>query len=192
MKKARVVESCLTLCNPMDYTVHGMLQAFSLLQGIFPTQGLIPGPPHCRRMFYRLSHREAQEYWNGEPIHSPGDLPNPGIKPRSPAFQADSLPAELWGKPRCFGNLAVCYRPQRLRYLMSMPTPCSSWRSAYLVRFLPTVCCHTGDWQRKFLCINTVLCIPCCRTGVHIVCRLVPKVFSKPILLVYNTSVVYY
>ena len=30
---------------------------------------------------------------------SPGDLPNPGIQPRSLALQADSLPAELWGKP---------------------------------------------------------------------------------------------
>ena len=31
---------------------------------------------------------------------SPGDLPNPGIKPRSPALQADSLPAESPGKPK--------------------------------------------------------------------------------------------
>ena len=37
-----------------------------------------------------------QEYWNGLPIPSPGDHPNPGIKPRSPALQADSLPTELW------------------------------------------------------------------------------------------------
>ena len=40
-----------------------------------------------------------QEYWNGLPFPSPGDLPYPGIKPRSPALQADSLPTELWGKP---------------------------------------------------------------------------------------------
>ena len=32
-------------------------------------------------------------------FHSPGDLPNPGIKPRSPALQVDSLPAEPQGKP---------------------------------------------------------------------------------------------
>ena len=38
-------------------------------------------------------------YWGGHPIPSPGDLPNPGIKPRSPALQADSLSAELPGKP---------------------------------------------------------------------------------------------
>jgi len=35
------------------------------------------------------------EYWSGEPLPSPRDLPNPGIKPASPALQADSLPAEL-------------------------------------------------------------------------------------------------
>ena len=35
------------------------------------------------------------EYWSGQPFPSPGDLPNPGIKPRSPALQADFLPTEL-------------------------------------------------------------------------------------------------
>ena len=38
------------------------------------------------------------EYWSGYPFPSPGDLPNPGIKPRSPALQADSLPAEPQGR----------------------------------------------------------------------------------------------
>ena len=40
-----------------------------------------------------------QEYWSGLPFPSPGDLPNPGIKPWSPALQADSLLTELQGKP---------------------------------------------------------------------------------------------
>ena len=35
------------------------------------------------------------EYWSGYPFPSPGDLPNPGMHPRSPALQADSLPNEL-------------------------------------------------------------------------------------------------
>ena len=43
------------------------------------------------------------EYWSGWPFHSPGDLPNAGIKPRSPALQADSLPAEPQGKPKNTG-----------------------------------------------------------------------------------------
>ena len=34
------------------------------------------------------------EYWSGFPFPSPGDLPNPGLKPRSPALQADYLPSE--------------------------------------------------------------------------------------------------
>ena len=40
-----------------------------------------------------------QEYWSGLPYPSPGDPPVPGIEPRSPALQADSLPTELRGKP---------------------------------------------------------------------------------------------
>ena len=36
-----------------------------------------------------------QEYWSGLPFPFPGDLPDPGIKPRSPALQADSLPTDL-------------------------------------------------------------------------------------------------
>ena len=40
-----------------------------------------------------------QEYWSGWPCPPPGDLPNPGIKPRSPMLQADSLPPEPAGKP---------------------------------------------------------------------------------------------
>ena len=39
-----------------------------------------------------------QEYWSGLPCPPLGDLPDPGIEPRSPALQADSLPSELQGK----------------------------------------------------------------------------------------------
>ena len=55
--EVKVAQSCPTLCDPTDYTVHGILQArilewvsHSLLQGIFPTQGSNPGLPHCRRI----------------------------------------------------------------------------------------------------------------------------------------------
>ena len=44
------------------------------------------------------------EYWRGEPFPSPGDLTNPGVEPRSPALQVNSLPAEPQGKP---GNTGV-------------------------------------------------------------------------------------
>ena len=40
-----------------------------------------------------------QECWSGLPFPSPGDLPNPGIDPRSPALQADALPSEPPEKP---------------------------------------------------------------------------------------------
>ena len=39
-----------------------------------------------------------QEYWSGLPFPSPGDLPDPGMEPRSPTLQADSLLSELPGK----------------------------------------------------------------------------------------------
>ena len=72
---AKLLQLCPTLCDPLDYTVHGILQArvqkptgmgsLSLLQGIFPTQGLNPGLLHCKQILYQLSHQESQEYWSG-------------------------------------------------------------------------------------------------------------------------------
>ena len=44
-----------------------------------------------------------QEYWTGLPCPPPGDLPNPGIKLRSPTLQADSLPSRSPGKPKNTG-----------------------------------------------------------------------------------------
>ena len=41
-----------------------------------------------------------QEYWSGFPFPSPGDLPDPGIEPRSPALQADSLLSEPPANPK--------------------------------------------------------------------------------------------
>ena len=103
-------QSCPTLCDPMDCSllgssVHGILQARILEWVAFPSPGHLPNPgsnpdlPHCRQILYHLSHQGNQEYWSGWPIPSPGDLPEAGIKLWSPALQADSLPAELPGKP---------------------------------------------------------------------------------------------
>jgi len=44
-----------------------------------------------------------QEYWSGLPCPLPGDLRNPGIKPRSPTLQADYLPSETLEKPKNTG-----------------------------------------------------------------------------------------
>ena len=46
-----------------------------------------------------------QEYWSGLPCPSPGDLPDPGIEPRPPAMQADSLWPESPGKLTCLSGL---------------------------------------------------------------------------------------
>ena len=68
--KVKVAQSCPTLCDPMDYTVHGILQARIL-------------------------------EWVAIPFSR--DLLNPGIKPRSPTLQVDSLPAEPQEKPQNTG-----------------------------------------------------------------------------------------
>ena len=107
-----VAQSCLTLCDPMDCnlpdsSVHGILQA-RILEWIFSRGSSQP------KDWTQVSNisggiltiwatREAQEYWSGKPVPSPGDLPDPGIKPGSPALQVDSLPAELPGKPSVKG-----------------------------------------------------------------------------------------
>ena len=44
-----------------------------------------------------------QESWSGLTFSSPGDLPDPGIEPWSPALQADALPSEPPGKPSLYG-----------------------------------------------------------------------------------------
>ena len=67
-------QSCLTLCDPKDYSssgssVHGISQAritgmggYSLLQGIFPTQGSNPHLLHCRQILYQLSHKGSKRF----------------------------------------------------------------------------------------------------------------------------------
>ena len=63
----------------------------------------------CVRLFatpWTVAHQappsmgySRQEYWSGLPFPSSGDLPDPGIEPRSPALQADALTYEPSGKP---------------------------------------------------------------------------------------------
>ena len=58
-----------------------------------------------------------QEYWNGLPFPSPGELPDPGIKPGSPTLQAGALPSEPPGKPVIYmsrpklDKMPLCYDP---------------------------------------------------------------------------------
>jgi len=67
--ESEVIQSCLTLCDPMDCSLSG-----SSVHGIFQA-----------------------EYWNGLPFPSPGDLPDPGIEPGSPTLRADALLSEPGG-----------------------------------------------------------------------------------------------
>ena len=66
------VQSCLTLRDPMDYIA-------------------------CQAPLSMGFSRH--EYWSRLPCPPPGDFPNPGIEPRSPALQSYSLPSEPPGKP---------------------------------------------------------------------------------------------
>ena len=53
------------------------------------------------------------EYWSGLPFPSPGDLPDPGIEPRSLTLQADSLPPEPPGKS--YGREELLYSPENVQ-----------------------------------------------------------------------------
>ena len=85
--KVKVSQSCLTLCDPMDYTVLGILQARLLEWAAFPfsmgsSQPRAQTQVSCIAGWFFTSRatRKAQEYWSGQPIHSPGDLPDTGIE----------------------------------------------------------------------------------------------------------------
>ena len=73
IKKSEVAQSCLTL----------------RLHGLSPTRLL---RQQSMEFFMR-------EYWSGLPFPSPGDLPDPGIEPGSPALHTDALPSEPQGSP---------------------------------------------------------------------------------------------
>ena len=71
-----------------------------------------------------------QEYWSGVPFPSPGDLPNPGIEPGSPTFQADALTSEPPGKPgraRKIGKAKNCPFQDFLRILTKLLPLTSPW-----------------------------------------------------------------
>ena len=61
-----------------------------------------------------------QEYWSGLPFPSPGGLPNPGIKPGSPALQTDALPSEPQGKSINYSQL-VNIRTQEDKHTQEAP-----------------------------------------------------------------------
>ena len=89
---AKSLQSCPTLCDPMDgsppgSSVHGNspgkntgLVCQELLQKIFPTQVSNPGLLYSKWILYHLSHQGSPRKLEREPGPSPGDLPYPGIE----------------------------------------------------------------------------------------------------------------
>ena len=94
-----VSDSCdPTDCSPLGSSVHGDspgkntgVGCCAIFQGIFPTQQSNPGLSHCRWILYHLSHQGSPRIleWVADPFSR--GLSSPGIKPRSPALQVDSL-----------------------------------------------------------------------------------------------------
>ena len=72
-----------------------------------------------------------QEYWSGLPFPSPGDLPDPGIEPRSPSLQADTLPSEPPGNP-----LKSCNIIQSLHFHVWLHSHYCKWNIEF-----PYCCC---------------------------------------------------
>ena len=82
--QVKVTQSCLTLCDPMDW-VHGTLHntgvgSLFLLQGIFPTQGWNTGLPHCRQLLNQLSPKGSPRIleWVAYPFSGGSSQPRNG------------------------------------------------------------------------------------------------------------------
>ena len=129
-----VTQSCPTLWDPMDCRPPG-----SSVQGIFQSKIL---------------------EW--VPFPSPGDLPNPGIKPRSPASQADSLPSEPPGKP---------YTPIKLNNNKKRKSSFEFW-----ICYKFTACL----WVKVFLCFRTFISSfwKCCHSIIQS-----QRSLSRPMIL---------
>ena len=103
--KVKVAQSSPTLCDPLDYTVHGILQArmmgwvsFPFSRGSFQPRGQTQVPHIAGGFFTSWATRGTQEDWSGWPSPAPADLPDPGRELGSPALPAGCfLPTEPSG-----------------------------------------------------------------------------------------------
>ena len=127
--EVKVAQLFPTVCNTMDYIVHG-----------------IPRP----------------EYRVGQPFPSPGDLPNPGIKPSSPALQVDSLSSEPPGKPKNtgVGSLSLLQR--------IFPTQESIWSTLHCRQILYQLSYQGGPRKLNvYLKYCSHACYICCKFFSH-------------------------
>ena len=93
-----------------------------------------------------------QEYWSGLPFPSPGDLPNSGTEPRSPALQADSLPSEPLEKLEERGNLSRCsgrYGLLNFGGVFIRGIPCSPSFSRVISRNICSPTLHGAEMRRR-------------------------------------------
>ena len=79
------------------------------------------------------------EYWSGLPCPSPGDLPNTGIKPRSPALQADSLSSEPPRKPTTLYYLWITV-PSPTPNLLVLTAAIKRLALSLIIHFLEIIC----------------------------------------------------
>ena len=105
-----VTQSCPTLCDPMDCSpsgssVYGIVQARQLVK-VKVAQACLT---LCDPMDYTAHGILQARILEWVALPSPGDLPDPGIKPGSPALQVDSLSAEPQRKPKYTGVGSLSY-----------------------------------------------------------------------------------
>ena len=116
--KLPIVFSCLFIINyhyTIDFSLH-QVACFTFCVYVLVTQLWVAWatPWTVARQAPLSMEFSRQEYWSGQPFPSPGALPDPGIEPRSPATQVDSLSSEPLGKLSALYLLARCnsYYPQ--------------------------------------------------------------------------------
>ena len=124
--KVKVVQSCLTLCYPMDYTVHGILQARILEWVAFPfSRGL--SQPRDRTQVSRVAGGFFTSWANKGSPRILEWVAYP-FSSRSSALQVDSLPAELSGQPMCFLICSKVLSALTLDVRFSMTPSSHFWR----------------------------------------------------------------
>ena len=108
--KVKVIQLCPTLCNPMtiqpmEFSGQNTGVGSRSLQEICLTQGSNPGLLHCRWILYQLSYQGSPRIleWVADPFSNGSSQPRNQLG--SPALQADSLLAELPGKPYDQGQI---------------------------------------------------------------------------------------
>ena len=96
-----------------------------------------------------------QEYWSGFPFPSPRDCSDPGIEPGSPSLQADSLPSELWRKPKLSRTASFTFC---LLYLFSKTIQDISLYFQLLSTPVIHQCTSKLIWRWKFAIIYYSMC----------------------------------